>query len=195
MGAQRAVRHVGGRHDERLPAEIAQLAREGRSPRTREGRACERRGRRRARSRSRSTLRLEPLPATGQVLVEARQRLGDELGHLRRGHERAPALEPADEARCARDRRAPAERPSGSRRSARRAPPRSGSCRRPSERRSRSRLEQLAQLVVVRNGRGLVDRTADLAVRARVSTAPVRSFSASCRICNDNMLVLHHCLV
>ena len=126
-GAER-MRHVRGRHDERLAAQEPQPLEEHDLLRLRQ---LEHRGdvRRDRLHLEPQHLRLQPLTAGAEVFVEARQRLRDELRDLRLGDERAFSLESGDEALFARGRSAPGGRRSGSRRSARRATPPSGSAR------------------------------------------------------------------
>ena len=91
------VRHVRGRHDERLAAQKAQPLEQHDLLRLRQ---LEHRRdvRRDGLHLEPQHLRLQPLAPGAEVLVEARQRLRDELRHLRLGDERPFALESCDEA-------------------------------------------------------------------------------------------------
>ena len=88
-GCAEGVGHVRSRHDKRFAAEKAEpleqhdVLRLGQveHPRHVRGDGLDLEAQDR---------RLEPLTAAGQILVEAGERLGDELGDLRRGDERAP---------------------------------------------------------------------------------------------------------
>ena len=158
-GAER-VRHVRGRDDERLAAQEPQpleqhdLLRlrqlEHRSDVRRDGLHLEP-----------QHLRLQPLAAGAEVLVEARQRLRDELRHLRLGDERPLALEPGDEAGSLEvAQRLADDRPAYVVALAERCLRRDLLSRREHAAGDRA-LEQLAQLVVERDRRGLVDRARD----------------------------------
>ena len=160
IGGADRVRHVRGRHDERLAAQKPQpleqhdlLRRrqlEHRSDVRRDGLHLEP-----------QHLRLQPLAAGAEVLVEARQRLRDELRHLRLGDEGPFSFHPRDQScslqvaqRLADDgpahvvalaqRRLGRDLLTGCQHAA-------GDCT----------LEQLAQLVVERDRGGLVDRARD----------------------------------
>ena len=184
-GAER-MRHVRGRDDERLAAQEPQPLEEHDLLRLRQ---LEHRGdvRRDRLHLEPQHLRLQPLAAGAEVFVEARQRLRDELRHLRLGDERPFSLQPSDEPcslevaqrladdgpahvvalaerRLRRDLLARGEHAAGNR-----------------------ALEQLAQLVVERDWRGLVDRARDPGA-CPGSPRPSRSPG----YCNYNMLALQH---